>query len=337
MAKRFPDPDLPEHVDIRTLENARVVPDEVIDSYGLNNAVISAIDTGSYNIHFKIESEGKRFDLRKSNRPSQIGNHDYESEILNHLRSQGFTLAPEVVPSVSGDFNLWVDDTGWTLFKWMGSDSGPQRELANRSRALAAAKTLADIHRMCKDFHPAAQRAKWPIFTVPTVNPATWLKRAESLADELKEEGEDLRRMSRQSAGELEQIDFDKLPEYMCHADYRMRNLQFEGDEITGVFDFDTSIRTTRLFDLAGAVTRFSPLGGDPLADVEAGSTFLEKYHEQLPLSSYEIDALPALIRWRLLREVVVYYDTWWFDVRSACTDLFSGAAEKIVNQLRPV
>ena len=115
-----------------------------------------------------------------------------------------------------------------------------------------------------------------------------------------------------------------------------MRNLQFKGDEITGVFDFDTSIRTTRLFDLAGAVTRFSPLGGDPQADVEAGSTFLEKYHELLPLSASEIDALPALIRWRLLREVVVYYDTWWFDVRSAYSDLFSGDAEKIVSQVSP-
>ena len=336
MINHFPDPDLPEHVDIRSLENARVVPDEVVDSYGLKNAVTSALDTGSYNIHFKIESDGNLFDLRKSNRPNQIGNLDYESELLNHLRTQGFTLAPEVVPSKSGAYNLWVDGTGWTLFKWMGSDSAPQRERANRSRAQAAVKTLADIHRLSKDFSPEAERGEWPIFTLPTVNPATWLKRAESLADELNDEGTDLRRMSRQSAGELGQIDFDSLPEYMCHGDYRMRNLQFAGDEITGVFDFDTSIRTTRLFDLAGVVTRFSPLDGDPQADVEAGSTFLKEYHELLPLSTAEIDALPTLIRWRLLREVVVYYDTWWFDVRSACVDLFSGAAEKIVNQVSP-
>lgn len=336
MAKRFPDPDLPEHVDIRTLEDARIVPDEVIDSYGLKNAGITALDTGSYNIHFRIESEGELFDLRKSNRPSQLGNLDYEAEILNHLKRQEFTLVPEVVLSKSGDYNLWVDDIGWTLFKWMGSDSGTQRERANRARAQAAAKTLADIHRIGKDLLPIAECPKWPIFTVPTVSPTTWLKRAESLADELKDEGAELRRMCRQSAGELEQIDFASLPEYMCHTDYRMRNLQFEGDEITGVFDFDTSIRTTRLFDLAGAVTRFSPNGGDPQADVEAGSTFLESYHEMLPLSEPEFDALPALIRWRLLREVVVYYDTWWFDVRSACTDLFAGAAEKIVSQVSP-
>jgi len=257
MINHFPDPDLPEHVDIRSLENARVVPDDVIDSYGLNGAVISALDTGSYNVHFKIESDGNLFDLRKSNRPSQIGNLEYESELLNHLRAQGFSLAPEVVASKSGAYNLWVGDTGWTLFKWMGTESGSQRERANRSRAQTAAQTLADIHRISKDFSPEAERGQWPIFTLPTVNPAIWLKRAESLADELKDEGTDLRRMSIQSAGELGQIDFDNLPEYMCHADYRMRNLQFERDEITGVFDFDTSIRTTRLFDLAGAVTRF--------------------------------------------------------------------------------
>jgi len=99
------------------LDNARVVHDDVIDAYGLNNAVITAVDIGSYNIHFKIESEGERFDLRKSNRPSQIGNLDYESEILNHLRTKGFTLVPEVVATKSGAYNLWVDGRGWILFK----------------------------------------------------------------------------------------------------------------------------------------------------------------------------------------------------------------------------
>ena len=119
----------------------------------------------------------------------------------------------------------------------------------------------------------------------------------------------------------------------MCHGDYRMRNLQFTGDDLTGVFDFDTSMRASRLLDLGGAVTRFSPFGGDPQANPESGAVFLRNYHRQLPLSDYEIEILPIFIRWRLLRDVVIYFDYWWLKVRDSATKLFDGIAEDLVNR----
>ncbi len=70
----FPDPDMPDHIDVRLRDDARLVPAEVIDSYGLRNASITPMDTGSYNIHFKVEFERALFDLRKSNRPSEPEN-----------------------------------------------------------------------------------------------------------------------------------------------------------------------------------------------------------------------------------------------------------------------
>ncbi|NQW19301.1 MAG: phosphotransferase [Chloroflexi bacterium] len=112
--------------------------------------------------------------------------------------------------------------------------------------------------------------------------------------------------MAKQNSDELASVDFTRLPEFMCHGDYRMRNLQFTGNELTGVFDFYTSIRASRLLDLGGAVTIFSPLGGDPQADVESGAYFLNRYHLSYPLSDYELEVLPIFIRWRILREVVI-------------------------------
>jgi Ser/Thr protein kinase RdoA (MazF antagonist) len=331
----FPDPDMPDYSDVRLREDARTVPDEVLDLYDLSGSSVVALETGSYNIHFRIESGGKTFDLRKSNRPSAPGNLDYEAEILIHLKSRGFDLAPEIVPSTQGDSNVWIDDTGWTLFRWMG-DGPTGAATGSIAKARAAARVLVDIHALGEGFSPTAMRGNWPIFTLPNVDPDSWLRRAESLAEHLDGEGEDLREMARESAQELRSINFNELPEFTCHADYRVRNLQFSGDEVTGVFDFDTSVRSTRLLDLAGAVTRFSPLGGDPQADVESGSEFLKTYHDRLPLAPAEIDALPALIRWRLLRDVVIYYDRWWFKVGDTQTALHSGAADEIVTRAIP-
>ncbi len=338
---------MPGHRDARLREGARVVPWAVVNSYGLGKATISALDTGSYNIHFKVERAGVLFDLRRSNRPNNPGSLAYESAILRHLRQNGFDLAPEIVPTVSGESNMWIDGAGWTLFRWMGDGPGSNRQTASAARTRAAARVLAEFHTVCGDFVPDAQRGDWPVFTLPTIDPKTWLKRAESLADALAEQlagakeltgarvlpegGEDLRLMAKRSSVELASIDFAELPVYMCHGDYRMRNIQFTGDEVTGVFDIDTSIRASRLLDIGGVVTRFSPLGGSPQADAGAGALFLREYHERLPLSAYEIEVLPIFIRWRLLRDVVIYYDRWWFTVRETCASLFDGAAEAIL------
>ena len=343
----FPDPDMPDYKDARLQEGVRLVPRAVINAYGLGDATISTLDTGSYNIHFKVERAGELFDLRRSNRPSAPGNLAYESAVLVHLRQNRFDLAPEIIPAGSGESNVWIDGAGWTLFRWMGDGPGMHRQTANNARTLAGARVLTRFHTVCRDFVPDAQRGDWPIFTLPTVDPQKWLKRAESLADaldeqqagergldgagELADEIEDLRPMARRSAAELASVVFAKLPEYMCHGDYRMKNIQFAGEEVTGVFDFDTSIRASRLLDIGGAVTRFSPLGGNPQADVEAGALFLREYHSRLPLSDYETEVLPIFIRWRLLRDVVIYYDQWWLQVGVACTALFDGKAEEMM------
>jgi len=337
----FPDPDMPDHRDARSREGARVVPRAVVSAYGLGDATIAALDTGSYNIHFRVERAGELFDLRRSNRPNSPGNLGYEAAILVHIRQNGFDLAPEIVPARSGESNVWLDGAGWTLFRWMGDGPGTYRQTASTAKTLAAARVLARFHTVCRDFVPGARRGDWPVFTLPTVDPQTWLKRAESLADVLGEHlagsgeaagaAEDLRHKARQSAAELASIEFADLPEYMCHGDYRMKNIQFTGDEVTAVFDFDTSIRASRLLDLGGAVTRFSALGGIPRADVEAGALFLREYHSRLPLSTYEITVLPIFIRWRLLRDVVIYYDRWWLQVGETAAALFDGAANEIV------
>ena len=113
----FPDPDLPELRDARLREDVLVVPAVVVDAYGLGEAAISPLDTGSYNIHFRVERAGEAFDLRRTNRPNAPDNLACESAILVHMRQNGFNLAPEIAPARSGESNVWRDGAGWTMFR----------------------------------------------------------------------------------------------------------------------------------------------------------------------------------------------------------------------------
>ncbi|MBT3994166.1 MAG: phosphotransferase [Chloroflexi bacterium] len=329
----FPDPDMPDFSDIRLDGNVHEVPESVVVAYGLESASITPLATGSYNVHFRVDHRDERFDLRRSNRPSEPGNLNYEAEILNYLETSGFTLAPRIVRTKTGESNLWSSETGWTLFHWMGDGAPKGQPVVNSTRIKNASIVLAEIHSVGRDLVPDAARGDWPVFAQPSSDPTVWLRRAEALAERLGIEGDDLVNMAKISAAELASINFVELPEFMCHGDFRMRNLQFTGDDLTGVFDFDISMRASRLLDLGGAVTRFSPFGGDPRADPESGAEFLRNYHRQLPLSDYEIEVLPIFIRWRLLRDVVIYFDYWWLKVRDSATKLFDGVAEYLVNR----
>lgn len=85
------------------------------------------------------------------------------------------------------------------------------------------------------------------------------------------------------------------------------------------------------MLDLGGTVTRFTREGGNPRADVESGRSFLLAYDDASPLTPQEWEALPAFIRWRLVRDLVVYFDRWWLIVEDVCKSLFDGAADAIV------
>lgn len=232
---------MPDYRDIRLRDDARTVPPSIVQAYQLDGANITALETGSYNVHFKIEHEDQAYDVRKSNRPNNAGNLEYEAEVLNHLEKNGFALAPKIVPEASGKPNLWIDDTGWTLFRWMGDGAPAGKPLVNSARIHNASIVLADIHRVGRAFVPSGSRPNWPIFTLPDVDPRIWLTRAKHLAGELGVDGSELAEFAKKSANELNSVDFTQLPEYLCHGDYRMRNLQFTGDEV-----LESSISTLR-------------------------------------------------------------------------------------------
>jgi homoserine kinase type II len=96
------------------------------------------------------------------------------------------------------------------------------------------------------------------------------------------------------------------LPEVIIHCDYHPGNLKFEGEEITGLVDFDWSKFDLRAFDVALAVWYFCASwehAADGHLRLGEANEFLRAYQRQLvgdpalsPLTPDEIHYLPPLI-----------------------------------------
>lgn len=337
----FPDPYNVNFVDVRKSADAGDVPVDVTAAYGLEDATYERLTTGSYNIHFKVESEHGDFDLRRSNRPIDRSNLRYEAEFLLHLRGKGFRHAPNLVLTSDDKPNYWLGSNGWTLFEWIDEVSEEPDFIVTDKRIDSAAKTLAEIHLATADFSPESRRGDWPIFSKPEEWTERWAERSNDLADHLGPEGRDLRELSQRATEQMSKVDFNSLHQYGCHGDYRVKNVRFTGDQVSTVFDFDTAMISTRLFDLGGAVTRFSPMAPKtgsvsvPQADVESGGRFLRAYNDAFPLSEYEWEVLPTFTNWRLIRDVTAYFDQWWTKVGNTSRALSAGTAEAIVESAR--
>jgi Ser/Thr protein kinase RdoA (MazF antagonist) len=331
----FRDPDLPQSGDASAQPGASSVPDQVIEAYEIKVQQLEPLDTGSHNNHFRIESDAGTFDLRRSVEPTSPENLRYEAELLHHVRCNGFTLGPEIFVARDGNPNVWSDGVGWTLFHWAGDGSRVHRQSLTSERTCHAARALAGLHLAASDFHPTVGRGGSPVFAVPEDWFEQWMGRAALLADNLGAEGADFLALAQRSADEMNSLNVRDLPRTVCHGDYRPANLRFDGGTVATVFDFDVAFISSRLLDLGGATTRFSTLGGVPHAEIESAGLFLKSYDAQFPLADSEWGALPAFIRWRLIRDIVVYFDRWWDHVKATCNALFSGTAEDMVAAAR--
>ena len=157
----------------------------------------------------------------------------------------------------------------------------------------------------------------------------------EALARELGAEGESLLTCARRSARELEAMDLSGLSVTVVHADYRMANILYDGDKVAAVFDFDTAFHGPRLLDM-GRLLIAPGRGLKSLrVEIKDAVSALQAYDQAAPFSDAEWDALPAFLRWRWVRDPIVYYDQFWLAIRDIALALFDGAAEEIVRAAR--
>jgi len=164
----------------------------------------------------------------------------------------------------------------------------------DNAHAASVGAVLARMHLAGVDFprrQPNLRGLPWLGETIPVVVPFLDAERAALITDELA--------FQQQVAASAAHA---ALPRGVIHADLFRDNVMFEGDTLTGLFDFYFAGIDTFLFDIAVCLNDWCiDLESGRLID-ERASAFVAAYHEVRPLQTIELRLMPALMRAAALR-----------------------------------
>lgn len=313
------------------------------ENYDLGKVTrIKAVSGGycnkGYAVWMSLNEHTRRYFLRLYN-PNVIYNEIlFEHALLNHLRSNGFTLAAAIVECRNGETiahtpppeNHRGTRAFWALFEVLkGQDkySWTQTDLTDKE-FISAAEILANLHHCGHGFKkpPGADRAQPRIMEfLPTFKKrfSAFLEQAnDRRCDRLFENNFSPIREALDQAVSFEDR-FQGMPQIPIHCDYHPGNLKYAGEIAVGIFDFDWSKVDYRLFDVALALVYFTSRWNNQATGLRSDkfSLFLSTYNQACrrlahisPLTEQEKRYLVPMLSianlYVLNWELVNFYDT---------------------------
>ncbi|MHB0878256.1 MAG: phosphotransferase [Anaerolineae bacterium] len=227
------------------------------------------------------------------------------------IAAAGDAGLPVARPLTGRDGRTWVrrGDCTYELFPFI---EGLERfRPGDRGQIAAAAAALARLHRATAPLEPPA-RKRWPrehLISTMTETLAAALQ-THSDDDLFRAEAAQMLASARRLGSELSPELVASLPHTVTHGDYTPANVQFRGDTIGGIFDFDWVSRQARLQDVGEALQFFAfprlreldpdsiwSLVGAWRPDPNAAALFLHAYQDEWPLDAAEGAALPLFMR----------------------------------------
>jgi homoserine kinase type II len=214
--------------------------------------------------------------------------------LMRHLAEQGIP-----VPKPA------ADERGEILHRVCDKPAAVVNRLAGRSElaptpahCAAVGAMLARMHLAGQSFdrrQPNLRGLAWWNETVPVVLPYLSPEQSQLLSAELAYQNHVAR-------GSL----YAALPQGPIHADLFRDNVMFEGDELTGFFDFYFAGCDTWLFDIAVCLNDWCIEHRSDEHDGQARNdctdAFLSAYQSVRPLTAAERQLMPALLRAGALR-----------------------------------
>lgn len=162
------------------------------------------------------------------------------------------------------------------------------------SQCATLGEMLARMHLAGQDFamqQPNLRGLPWQNTTAPLVYPYLAAQQLKLLQDELAHQN----RVAASSA-------YAALPRGPVHADLFRDNVMFEGETLTGCFDFYFAGVDTWLFDLGVCLNDWAICHADGSHDAKRADALLAAYQRVRPLTDVERALLPDMVRAAALR-----------------------------------
>ena len=210
--------------------------------------------------------------------------------LMRHLAQHGLPV-PQPMPNGLGQILHTVQGKPAAVVNRLPGKS----ELAPTAVQCAAlGATLAQLHRVGRDFDqslPNLRGLDWWNATVPVVLPFLDAEQSALIRSELAYQNH----VAASSA-------YAALPRGPIHADLFRDNALFEGEQLTGIFDFYFAGVDSWLFDLAVCLNDWTMDPQTATHDAARFAALLQAYGQVRPLTQAERRLLPAMLRAAALR-----------------------------------
>jgi homoserine kinase type II len=210
--------------------------------------------------------------------------------LMKHLAERGIPV-PDPAANRDGDVLHTVNGKPAAVVNKLSGKSQLQPQAVH---CAAVGDMLARMHLAGADFNrsqPNLRGLPWWNETVPVVLPYLDETQAGLLRSELAYQNHI-----------AEGAAYAALPQGPVHADLFRDNVMFDGEQLTGFFDFYFAGVDTWLFDLAVCLNDWCidlPTGAH---DATRAKAMVQAYNRVRPLAAAERDLLPALLRAGALR-----------------------------------
>ncbi len=238
----------------------------------------------------------------------------FEHTLISHAIAKGLTICAGLVPTENGKTLVKPANSNkmFSVFEYLrGEDKYTWTDThLTDTEFRNAASVLAEFHHAVWDFNPEQLKRREPPIAefLPII-----VKKLMSLGQKMKAGefqsyfranlNDILGAIARHAAVPNE---VNNLPVIPAHYDFHPGNLKWEGEAVTGLFDFDWSKMDLRLFDVCMATIYFcSRWNGRRDGELRLGKAalFLESYQNRLkglkdltPLSEQEQRLLPKML-----------------------------------------
>lgn len=295
---------------------------EVLGHYDLGElAAFEKNERGFVNTSFAIETLADGVRTRRFFRRYKVGVKEeellFEHSVIERLVAQGSPPVARIAKTREG--KTFVKRAGgeipvfYAIFDFLPGDDRYTWVAPHcvHSELVSAAQVLAQFHSAVSDLKPAGLRAEPRIVDLlPQLSQyvaESQFRSKRTAFDQCLLEHKDLIQESvARMLDVLNKPEVRDLPQLVVHCDYHPGNLKFQGEQVSGLFDFDWSKIDARAFDVGLALWYFfASWDGERDGELllEPLEVFVDAYQEAFlgmpgvgPLSSAELRHLPDMI-----------------------------------------
>lgn len=272
---------------------------EVLAAFDIKDAVVHDIRSGRVNKHWRIESGGATYALRRYTPQRSPQAIDYEHATLRHLEARSWPVAAPIAAH-EGQAAVEVGGSRFALFPFL-----PGQPLPNDERlAYLKGGLLARLHKDLGAWDAPGQRdgfgRGWEldIYTAANCEFATLNSLLFAFGQEHAEIARTLRAHKYAMLRELSVLGYGDLAVTPCHFDFHQENIFFQRGELSGLLDFDLVHLDARVADVASSIFLdcYAPPAYSGISPALA-ARFVAGYVAETPLSDAELQLIVPLIR----------------------------------------